>query len=701
LGKNDEQVYYSGTIIFVQEPALKKSFLSALVIAALAAPIAVYAQQPPIIDRQLFFGEVQISGAQISPDGQYISFLKPYKGTRNIWVKKAGEPFSAARPVSAEATRPVRNYFWSRDSKYVLYVQDAAGDENFNIYAIDPTVAADSKTGVPPTRALTNLKGVRTEIFAVPKSKPDVLYIGLNDRDPRWHDLYELHLSTGEKKLLRKNTEEIAGWDFDHDGNLRLAERVNKAGDTEILRVDPDGFKQIYSCTVLEGCGVESFDSANKQVYLTTNKGALNLSELDVMDPATGATTKLESDPENRVDIAGVTTSEIDYRILFTQYEDDRDRLYFRDKDFEKQYHWLQTKLPGKEIHFGARSTNENIWIVSASSDTEPGETYVWNRSANTLVLQYRIREELPRESLSERKPYHFKSSDGLDIPAYITLPKGLEAKNLPLIVFPHGGPWARDSFGFDTFAQFLANRGYAVLQPNFRSSTGYGKKFLNAGNGEWGRKMQDDLTWGVKALVADGTVDSKRVGIFGGSYGGYATLAGVAFTPDVYAAAVAYVAPSNLITLLDAIPPYWEAGRKQMYTRMADPTTADGKALLVAESPLTQAKAIVTPLMVVQGKNDPRVNVRESSQIVAAVRDNGKPVEYLVAPDEGHGFARPINNLAMVAAMEEFFAKYLGGRYQKEVPADVEAKLKEITIDPKTVSGEVKLNGALAAPGK
>jgi dipeptidyl aminopeptidase/acylaminoacyl peptidase len=680
---------------------LKKSFLSALAIACLAAPIALYAQQPPIIDRQLFFGEVQISGAQISPDGQYISFLKPYKGTRNIWVKKAGESFTAARPVSAEATRPVRNYFWSRDSKYILYVQDAAGDENFNIYAIDPSVAADSKTGVPPTRALTNLKGVRTEIFAVPKSKPDILYIGLNDRDPRWHDLYELHLSTGEKKLIRKNTEEIAGWDFDHDGNLRLAERTNKAGDTEILRVDPDGFKQIYSCTVLEGCGVESFDAANKLVYLTTNKGALNLSELETMDPATGATTKLESDPENRVDIAGVVTSDIDHRILFTQYEDDRYRLYFRDKDFEKQYHWLQTKLPGKELHFGAHSSDENIWIVSASSDTEPGETYVWNRSANTLALQYRIREELPRTSLSERKPYHFKSSDGLDIPAYLTLPKGLAAKNLPLIVFPHGGPWARDSFGFDTFAQFFANRGYAVLQPNFRSSTGYGKKFLNAGNGEWGRKMQDDLTWGVKALVADGTVDTKKVGIFGGSYGGYATLAGVAFTPDVYAAAVAYVAPSNLITLLDAIPPYWEAGRKQMYTRMADPTTADGKALLVAESPLTQAKAIVTPLMVVQGKNDPRVNVRESNQIVAAVRDNGKPVEYLVAPDEGHGFARPINNLAMVAAMEEFFAKYLGGRYQKEVPADVEAKLKEITIDPKTVSGSVKLNGALAAPGK
>ena len=681
------------------EPIVNKLILSAVTGTLLASSLA--AQQPPIIDRALFFGEVQIAGAQISPDGQYISFLKPYKGTRNIWVKKASEPFSAARPVSAEAVRPVRGYFWSRDSKYLLYSQDAGGDENFNIYAIDPTMPADPKTGIPPTRALTDLKKVRTEIFAAPRSKPDILYIGLNDRDPRWHDLYELHLSTGDKTLIRKNTEQIASWDFDNAGNLRLAERTNQAGDTEILRVDPDGFKKIYSCTVLEGCGVSGFDAENKQVYIQTNKGSLDLSQLELMDPATGATTKVESDPEGRVDLGGVESSDIDQHIFFTAYQDDRQRLYFKDKAFEKEYHWLQTRLPGKEISFGARSKDENIWIVNASSDTEPGETYLWNRKATTLELQYRIREELPRTSLSERKPYHYKSSDGLDIPAYLTLPKGLPAKNLPLIVFPHGGPWGRDNFGYDTFAQYLSNRGYAVLQPNFRASTGYGKKFLNAGNGEWGRKMQDDITWGVKALIADGIADPKRIGISGGSYGGYATLAGVAFTPDLYAAAVAIVAPSNLITLLDAIPPYWEAGRKQMYTRMADPTTPDGKALLIAESPLTSAKAIVTPLMVVQGKNDPRVNIRESNQIVAAVRDNGKPVEYLVAPDEGHGFARPINNLAMVTAMEQFFSKYLNGRDQHDVPPDVEAKLKEITVDPKTVNGSATLNGALAAPSK
>ncbi len=671
--------------------------MAGFMLVAMSIPVIAHAQQPPVIDRQLFFGEVEISGAQISPDGQYLSFLKPYKGTRNIWVKRANEPFSAARPLSAEATRPVRGYFWSRDSKYVLYAQDAGGDENFNVYAIDPTLAADAKTGVPPTRALTNLKGVRTQIYAVPKSRPDVLYIGLNDRDPHWHDLYELHISTGEKKLLRKNTEQVAGWEFDNDGALRLAERTNPAGDSQILRVDGDGFKQIYSCTVLENCGVSGFTADNKQVYLITNKGSVDLTELQLLDPGTGATTKVESDPEKKVDLGSVETSEVDYRILFTSYEDDRYRLYFRDKAFEQEYRALQSKLPGKEINLGSRSRDETLWIVNAYSDTEPGETYLWNRTTGAATLQYRIREELPRTSLSERKPYYFKSSDGLEIPAYLTLPKGLPAKNLPLIVFPHGGPWGRDSYGYDTFAQFLSNRGYAVLQPNFRASTGYGKHFLNAGNGEWGRKMQDDLTWGVKALVADGTVDAKRVGISGGSYGGYATLAGVAFTPDVYAAAVAIVAPSNLITLLDAIPPYWEAGRKQMYTRMADPTTPSGKALLVAESPLTNAKAIVTPLMVVQGKNDPRVNIRESNQIVTAVRDNGKPVEYLVAPDEGHGFARPINNLAMVTAMEQFFAKYLQGRYQQDVPADVAAKLREITVDPKTVNGAITLHGESA----
>lgn len=657
----------------------------ALLSSVAAVPVA-HAQQPPLVDRRAFFGEIQITGAQISPDGKQLTFLKPYKGVRNIWVKKVDEPFSAARPISADAKRPIGGYFWSRDSKYVLYSQDNGGDENFNVYAIDPNAPADAATGVPAARNLSNLSGVRTIIYAVPRSKPDVLYIGLNDRDARFHDLYELRISTGEKTLVRKNTDQIAGWTFDNDGNLRLAAKVLPSGDTQVLRVDANGFQSIYTCGVLENCGISGFTADNKLAYLETNKGDLNLAELETLDLANGATVKVESDPEKRVDLEMVAQSDVDHRILFTAYMDDRERRYFRDKAFEQDYKFLESKLPGMEVRLGSASADENVFVLAAVSDVEPGQTYLWNRKAKTLVLQYKVREEIPREALSPRQPYRFKSSDGLEIPAYLTIPKGLTAKNLPMVVLPHGGPWGRDVFGYDGFAQFLANRGYVVLQPNFRASAGYGKQFLNAGNGQWGRLMQDDITWGVKALIAQGTVDSKRVGIFGISYGGYATLAGVAFTPDLYAAAVAYAAPANLVTLLQTIPPYWEAGKKQMYTRMADPTTEAGRALLTAESPVTAAGKIVTPLMVVQGKNDPRVKPAEAQQIVIAVRDHGKPVEYLLAPDEGHGFVRPINALAQVTAMEQFFAKYLGGRVQGDVPDDIASQLKLLRVDVATV---------------
>jgi dienelactone hydrolase len=297
-------------------------------------------------------------------------------------------------------------------------------------------------------------------------------------------------------------------------------------------------------------------------------------------------------------------------------------------------------------------------------------------------------------------KSVTYKSSDGLEIPAYLTLPKGVAAKNLPTLIVPHGGPWARDEWGYNPLAQFFANRGYAVLMPNFRGSTGYGRKFLDAGNLQWGRKMQDDITWGVKYLVAEGIADPKRVGILGGSYGGYATLAGVTVTPDLYSAAVDIVGPSNLITLLDSIPPYWEFIRKIFYVRMGDPNTPEGKAQLLDQSPLTHAEKIKTPLLVAQGANDPRVNRREAEQIVIALRDRGFPVEYILAPDEGHGFARPINNLALFMASEKFLALHLGGRYQEAGTTEEVARLKEITVDPKTVVLAKKVDaGAVSAP--
>jgi len=642
---------------------------------------------PPMIDRELFFGNPEIAGAQISPDGQYLAFLKPWQGTRNIWVKKVDESFSAARLLTTETKRPVAGYLWSRDSKYVVYVKDDGGDENFNAYAVDPRTPAAPDSEAPASRDLTGAKGARVQLYSAPKNDPDVIYIGLNDRDKAWHDLYKLKLSTGERTLIRKNTDQIANWVFDQSGQLRLALHVANNGDTEFLRVDPTAFTKLYSCSVFETCNPLRFTKNGQRVYIETNRGDdVNLIGLASFNPQSGKTDPVESDPLKRVDLGGALFSEATEELVGTIYVEDKVRAYFRDKSFESDYKWLKKELHGSEFSIPSRSQDERIWLISANGDTNPGDVYLFDRRTRKLTLQYKLREKLPRESLAPMQSIRYKSSDGLEIPAYLTLPKGVPAKSLPLVVFPHGGPWGRDTWGYMPYAQFFANRGYAVLMPNFRGSTGYGKTFLNAGNGEWGRKMQDDITWGVKYLTAQGTIDPKRVGIMGISYGGYATLAGIAFTPDLYRAAVDSAGPANLITLLEATPPYWEAQRKFLFARMADLNTDAGKAWLKEHSPLTAAGNIKTPLLVVQGANDPRVNRWEAEQIVIAVRDRGLPVQYMLAPDEGHGYARPVNNMAMIMAAEKFFAQQLDGRYQEGGTPEVVARLKEIMVDPKTV---------------
>jgi dipeptidyl aminopeptidase/acylaminoacyl peptidase len=652
--------------------------------------------QPPLIDRELFFGNPEIAGAQISPDGKFIAFLKPYKDTRNIWVKRVEEPFSAAKLVTSETKRPIPGYFWSRDGKYILFVQDKDGDEDFNVYAVNPAEAPPAGEASPKARNLTDMKKVTAQIYAVPRSDPDSMYVGVNDRDQAWHDLYKVKISTGERTLIRKNTDRFVLWIFDLTGRLRLATRSADNGDTEVMRVDGDGFKKVYSCTVFETCSPVRFHKDGKRVYMVTNKGKeIDLARLTLFDPETGKEELVESDPMNRVDIGGPIFSEVTDELVGTVYEDERSRVYWRDKSFESDYELLKKRLPKKDVDFGSSTRDETLMLISANSDVEPGETYLFDRKTKKLTLQYRIREKLPREHLVEMKPIRYKSSDGLEIPAFLTLPKGVEAKNLPLVVVPHGGPWARDSWGYNTFAQFLANRGYAALLPNFRGSTGYGKKFLDAGNNQWGDKMQDDVTWGAKHLVAQGVADPKRIGIMGGSYGGYATLAGVAFTPDVYAAAVSIVGPSSLITLLESIPAYWESFRKVFTERMGDPATAEGKARLERQSPLNSVDKIKTPLLVIQGANDPRVKKSESDQIVVALRERNFPVEYIVVPDEGHGFARPVNNMAVIAAGEKFLAKHLGGRNQEGATPEVAARLKEIMVDIKTVERPKRIDAA------
>jgi dipeptidyl aminopeptidase/acylaminoacyl peptidase len=645
------------------------------------------ADLPPLLDRELFFGDPEISGGQLSPDGAYISFMRPYEGTRNLWIKQRHAEFSDALPVTDRTDRPIMGYFWSRDGKYLLFVMDQGGDENFNIYALDPAQASPGV--IPPARNITQREGVRAIIFHIANNDPDLMYVGLNDRDPAWHDLYSLKISTGELTKLRENTNRYTSWIFDWDDQLRLASRSKNNGDNELWRLDQNGEEiLIYEWSLMESARPFGFHEDNEQIYLATNKGDdVDKTRLHLMNINTGEKVFLEKDPGDRVDFGGMWLSRKTRQLIYTSYTADRTWLNFHDEEFESHYNHLLEKLGDVELSFVSGNNAENLFLIAASSDTKPGSVYIYDLNTKELTFQYTPRADLPEEHLSPMQAISYPSSDGLDIPAYLTIPKGFGEKNLPLVVMPHGGPWARDYWGFDTYAQFLANRGYAVLKPNFRGSSGFGKAFLNAGNKEWGDLMQDDITWGVKYLIEQGIADPERVAIFGGSYGGYATLAGLAFTPDVYAAGVSFVGPSNLITLLNSIPPYWEAIKKTFTERMGDPSYPEGEQQLIRQSPLFSADRIVAPLLVVQGQNDPRVKKAESDQIVIALRERGFPVEYLNAPDEGHGFVRPENNMAFVAAMEKFLAKHIGGRYQSEMPEPIARRLEEITVDIQTVS--------------
>src|SRR4051812_7402397 len=536
-------------------------------------------------------------------------------------------------------------------------------------------------------------------IYDVPRNDPNTMYVGINDRDKSWHDLYKVNIATGDKTLMRQNTEHVAGWVFDNAGALRLAVRTTDKGDTEILRVDPTGFTQVYSCNVFETCSPLRFDKTNSKLYLETNKGEPDLTRLVLFDPATKSEQLVESDPLNRVDFGAANFSDVTNELVGTAYVDDRTRAYWKDPSWEKDYNLLKSKLPGKEIGISSMTGDERTWMIVASSDREPGERWLFDRDSKKLTLLYKVFDKLPRESLAQQKPISYQSTDGLTVPAYLTLPVGVSPKKLPVVVYVHGGPWGRDAWGYSPIPQFLANRGYAVLQPNFRASTGYGKKFLNAGNNEWGQKMQDDISNGVRYLIANGTVDPKRVGILGGSYGGYAVLAGLAFTPHVYSPGGSIVGASNLITLLNSIPPYWESIRTVFNERMGNPNTAEGKAQLIRQSPLNSADKIKAPLLVIQGANDPRVNRAESEQIVVALRDRGFPVEYILAPDEGHGFARPINNLVLFTTAEKFLAKHLGGRYQEGMTPAIKERLAVLSVDPKTVVLAKKTDAPAVAP--
>ena len=635
----------------------------------------------PIIDREIFFGNPEISGGQISPDGQFISFIKPLNGVRNIWIKKRDDDFESAIPITEDKTRPIGGYFWSRDAQYVLYVQDKDGDENYHVYAVNPAEAIATNT-IPEARDLTPMDEVRAFIYHLPKSNHNQIYVGINDRDKAWHDLYTVDIDSGDRKLVLENTINYSSLYFDLKDELRLASRSTADGGTELLKLAGESWDSIMGCTHEETLSPYRFHKDGR-VYLISNVGDdIDLSTLYLLDLQTLTKEKIASDPEGEVDYGSMIYSDLREEMIGSSYTGDKKRLYWLDKDYEADYQFLQGKFDGAEVSFGSGTTDEQTYIVYASSDTDPGAAYLFDRDGRHVEFLYRPRPELPIEHLSKMQPVRYPSIDGLEIPAYLTLPKDYEGGKIPAIMFVHGGPWARDHWGYNSYAQFLSNRGYAVLQPNFRGSTGFGKKFLNAGNGAWGEAMQDDITAGTHYLINQGISDADQIGIMGGSYGGYATLAGLTFTPDTYACGVSIVGPSNLFTLLQSIPPYWESVREMFHIRLGHPDTPEGQEQLKRKSPFFHAKNIKVPLLVAQGDNDPRVKTAESDQIVVAMRDLGLPVEYVNFPDEGHGFANPDNSMAFLAVCEAFLAKHLGGRYQEDVPDRLKEIIDKVTVD-------------------
>ncbi|MGK7875329.1 MAG: alpha/beta fold hydrolase [Xenococcaceae cyanobacterium] len=639
-------------------------------------------QLPPLIDRKLFFGNPEILGAQLSPDGQFMSFIKPLNGVLNIWVKGINEPFEAARPVTADTARPIFRYTWSEDGQYILYAQDKEGNENFHVYAVSPT--ATPATGTPPARDLTPFENVQARIIATPEETPNTIIVGLNDRDPRFHDVYRLNLTTGERELLIKNEQNISDWLTDLEGNVRLAVRPMEDGGQEILRVEGENLVRVYTCSFEDICGLHRFHKDGKRVYMETNRGEdVDLTRLVLFNPQSQEIELVDVDPKQEVDFGSTIFSPETKELIATVYVGDRQRIYPKDKEFARDLDFLKEKLPEGDLGLSSITKDGRLFLVTVSSDIDPGSAYLFNRETRKLEKLYELLPELNREDLAPMQPIRYTVRDGLEIPAYLTIPKGVEPRNLPVIILPHGGPWFRDTWGYDAYVQFLANRGYAVFQPNFRGSTGYGKDFLNAGNKEWGTgTMQHDITDGVKYLIEEGIADPERIGIFGISYGGYATLAGLAFTPDLYAAGISFVGPSNIQTLYESLPPYWEGFKNQFKLRVGDPEDPEQLPRLRQQSPLFSAKQIQAPLMVIQGANDPRVKKAESDQIVVALRDLGRDVEYLLAPDEGHGFTVEANNLAVAAAMERFLGQYLDGRFQESMSPEIREKLEALTVD-------------------
>lgn len=592
-----------------------------------------------------FFRNPEKSGFQISPDGKYISFLAPYNKRMNIYVKELGK--NGETKVTEEKDRDISGYFWTNNNR-ILFLKDVGGDENFKLFGVDP----DGKNLLP----LTDFPNVRTQVIDILDNSPDEIIVGLNKRNPEVFDAYRLNTKTAELKMVAENPGNIQGWLTDHDGNLRIAVATDGVNQSVLYRkTENDKFKAILTTSFKESMSPEFFTFDNKNLIALSNIGRDKLAAIE-FDPETGKEVKvLYENPD--YDLSSVSYSKKRKVLIATTYNSWKNERHFFDKEFEALFNKLKAIYPDQEVGIADITKEEDKLIYATFSDRNQGVYYLYDVKTDKSEKLAEVAPWINSGDMAEMKPIEYKSRDGLTIHGYLTLPKGIEAKNLPVIINVHGGPWHRDSWHFNPEVQFFANRGYAVMQINFRGSTGYGKKFWEASFKQWGKKMQDDITDGVNWLITQGIADKKKVCIYGGSYGGYATLAGLAFTPDVYACGVDYVGVSNLFTFMKTIPPYWKPMLEMMYEMVGDPVK--DSVMMREASPVFHADKINVPLFIAQGANDPRVNKAESDQMVDALKKRGVAVEYLVKDNEGHGFHNEENRFEFYKSMMSFIDKH------------------------------------------
>lgn len=629
---------------------------AATMLGGLAAMTTAAAQPAvPLIERAKLFGNPTRAQGRLSPDGKWLSWLAPDQGVLNVWVAPADNP-AAARVLTRERTRPIRQHFWSPDSSMIMFINDSGGDENFLLYGVD--VASGAQKNFTP------FEKTRVQVVGTSTSIRDRILVGLNNRDPRWHDVHSLNLRTGELTLVRRN-DGYAGFIADDGLNLRVAIRPNAEGGQDYFRIEGG---QVAATPFLSH-GLDDSQttqplgfSADGRILYWLDARDRDTAAAFAMDWATGRMTRLADDP--RADVQGALIHPTTGRLQAVMVDYLKPEWTVLDPSVAADIAFLDRELGRWSI--ASRTDADDRWTVATDNSTAASSTFLYERAGRKLTKLFDSRPELAGAPLARMRPVEIRTRDGKTMVSYLTLPAGIEGRPqrpLPMVLLVHGGPWARDSYGFDREAQLLANRGYAVLQPNFRGSTGFGKAFTNAGDGVWHTAMQTDLLDAVDWAVREGIPDRSKVAIMGGSYGGYATLAGLTFHPTTYACGVDIVGPSNLQTLLATVPPYWESFRKQLIRRVGDPDTPEGREKLRQMSPLTFAERIQRPLLIGQGANDPRVKQAESDQIVAAMQAKNIPVTYVLFPDEGHGFARPENNIAFMAVAENFLARCLGGR--------------------------------------